>query len=112
MLVDDRGHGADPHCTGEPFIDVVANVPRGMISVIATLPSAKSAQQPLVLLVLPGCGSVTLSVLASLRRNCIACRFLALLIVHLPDGEVQPPPLDHIHSDHSAWASSEPSGRQ
>ena len=68
MLALDRGHGAEDHCTDEPFIEVVWNVPSGMTSVMATLPWANSAQQPSVRLVEPGFGSVTLSVLASVRR--------------------------------------------
>src|SRR6266511_3523688 len=75
-----------------------------------TLPSWNRLNAPSVRLVLPGLTWVTFSLLARSARNCRACTFLSLLIVHLPLPSIQSPPLFHIQMENSACASSGPSG--
>ena len=74
-----------------------------------TLPSLKSWKAPSVRLVLPGLIWVTLWVLASAARNWSVCTFFSLLMAHASPA-FQSPPLFHIQMDHSACASSGPSG--
>src|SRR5439155_700159 len=74
-----------------------------------TLPSLKSWKAPSVRLVLPGFTCVTLCVFARSARNFKVWRFFSLLIAHW-SPDFQSPPLFHIQIDHSACASSGPSG--
>jgi hypothetical protein len=87
---------------------LLAKVPSGMIAAMETLPCANSFQTPSVRLVLPGFGSVRRSS-ASFFMNSRAATFWALLIVQLSPC-FQSPPLPHMNSENSAWASSAPSG--
>src|SRR5882672_9072089 len=74
-----------------------------------TLPSLKSWKAPSVRLVLPGLTWVTLCLLARSARNESVCTLRSLLIAHA-SPDFQSPPLFHIQIDHSACASSGPSG--
>src|SRR3954451_8037745 len=75
-----------------------------------TVPWANAAHTPSVRFVLPGFDSVTWYLFDRSTMYCRVCTFFGLLIVHLlPDFQF--PPLPHIQIDHSAWASSAPSGR-
>ena len=76
---------------------------------IPTLPSLKSPNAPSVRLVLPGFTCVTWCRLARSARKVSVRTFASLLIAQASPAFQSPPPF-HIQIDHSACASSGPSG--